>query len=231
MSLIINSKIEHFNKILNSKKFLSHIFRTNKDAIKKNTDGTFLLNITYSYEDVATRYNLQLPSHVPEILLNTVRNINIVMSTTSTIIKNTEDTIIVKYSSEIKEPDFLLNIVGNTRLILYVQFSINTKDPNMTTVHFNKKFINSGEPEDDSNIIDINNNNIITNIYQQDHIKFNENLIMLSESFLGKNFVQNIAIPLINGLFNETFKFMQDKYIKRFIKYLSKKNIEIYTKK
>jgi hypothetical protein len=98
-------------------------------------------------------------------------------------------------------------------------------------VHFNKKLVNANEQDDDEVIIDADNSDVISNIYQQDTLQINSSIVSISETLLGYNLVHDFVIPFINNIFNTSFGILKDVYILRFIKYMSKKNIEIYKKK
>lgn len=235
MSLIVNKPIDDIYNIVCSKHFIYKIYLLkDKDCIiEKNND--YIFKRIYNYKDLDKIINIvNISENISNIVnnnLNNLNNINLLFETSHQIIKKNDREFIVKYTSIILEPSYISQILTNTKIILYVQFTKNTKDNNMTVIHFNKKLVNSDDKDDDSIFIDLNNNDIITNIYQQDKLNINDNLILLSETLFGQNMVQNMIIPTINTVFKTAFDVLQDVYTIRFIKYMSKKNIEIYKKK
>lgn len=239
MSLIIDIELDNFKTFLTSKKFLSKMFGADKNMINKNKDNdTIVFKQEFNY-DVVTEHCKKLYgdkntiyNDMPELLVNYIKTIKIFTETVCKFIKETDDMIIVKYTTVLKEPEYFLTVVGeNTKIILYAQFSKNKNNPSHTNVHLNKKFLNSNDIDNDDVIIDSNNNDIITNIYQQEELNINGNILMLSESFLGKEFVNNVALPIINNIFNSLFDYIQETYIGELGKFLTKKKITIYSKK
>jgi hypothetical protein len=237
MSLIIDIELDSFKTFLTSKKFLSKLFSVDKSVIKREND-TIAFKQEFNY-DVVTEHckkfyknKKTIYSDMPDLLVNYIKTIKIFTETSSKIIKETSDTIIVKYTTQLREPEYFLTVVGeSTKVILYAQFSKNKNNPAHTNVHLNKKFLNSSDIDNDDIIIDSANNDIITNIYQQDKLNINSNILMLSESFLGQEFVNNVALPILNNIFNSLFEYIQEIYIDELSKFLTKKNITIYSKK
>lgn len=239
MSLIIDIGLDDFKTFLTSTKFLSKIFKTDKNLIRKDKENDIIVFKQEFNYDIVSEHCKKLYGNkktiyndIPDLLVNYIKTIKIFTETSSKIIKETDDTIIVKYTTVLKEPEYFLTVVGeNTKIILYAQFSKNKNNLSHTNVHLNKKFLNSNDIDDDEIIIDSDNNDIITNIYQQDKLNINSNILMLSESFLGKEFVNNVALPILNNIFNGLFDYIQEIYIEELSKFLTKKNITIYSKK
>lgn len=232
MSLMINLEIDKIHEIVCSKSFISKIYLIQDKSTITNKGKKIVFRRPYTSHDLDKLEGvIHIPENISNIIENKLKNVNIVMETEQEIIKHTDKCIIVKYSSVLKEPEYINKIVGNIKIILYVQFQINKNNNKMCVVHFSKKLLNNGDIDDDSVIIDTSCNDIITNKYQQKDLKINENIINLTEQFLGHSMVHDIIIPTINNVYHSSFDAMQDIYISRFIKYMSKKNIDIYKKK
>lgn len=233
MSLMVHAKLDDVYKLVCSRHFIYKIFQlADKSTIVKHSSENISFKRMYNHKDLdMVKGIVEIPSGIINIIESNLTNVNIIFDSTHEVIKHTDNIFIIKYISVLKEPSYIYQIIGNTKVILYVQFTINKNDPNMTVVHFNKKFVNALEQDDDSVILNASNSDIITNIYQQDKLHINDNLIRLSETILGHDLIQNIIIPTINGLFNTIFSILQDVYTIRFIKYMTKKGIEIYKKK
>ena len=233
MSLIVHAKLNDIYDHISSKKFISKIFLLeNKANIHKHNNGTIIkFNRVYNYKDLHNIETVTVPDNISSLIETNMQNIQIIMETTHEIIKHTPNCFIVKYTSILRQPEYVYNFLGETKIILYVQFNVNTKDPNLTVVHFNKKLVHPSEIDDDTIIIDASSNDIITNIYQQDKLHISESIISISETLLGHNLVHDFIIPFINNIFNTVFGILQDVYVLRFIKYMTKKKIEIYKKK
>lgn len=233
MSLIINMTLDQAYDMVCSRKFIHKLFLTaDKSGIKKHDNGkriTFLRQ--YDHKDIKNIEGVEVPENFTTFIETNMTHLHIVMETEHQIIKHTDNCFIVKYTSILQKPEYVHSILGNTKIILYSQYTTNTNDPNMTVVHFNKKLLNSGEEDDDSCIINADNDDVITHIYQQDTLKIDKGLISISETLLGSNLVHDFIIPFINNVFNTTFNFIQEVYTSRMIKFMSKKNIDIYKKK
>ena len=234
MSLMVHTPLEVLYNMVSSKDFLSKIFLIpDKSHIKKFDNGNrVVFTRTYCYKDLHNlKHVLDIPSNITSIIETNLHMVNILFETTHEVIKKSDTGFIIKYKSILKEPGYLQQIISDTKIILYAQFTVNKNDESMTVIHFNKKLVNSGCIDDDSLILNAENNDIITNIYQQDTLQINEHILNVSETFLGYNMVHEIIIPTINSVFKTAFDVLQDIYILRFIKYISKKNIEVYKKK
>lgn len=233
MSLIVHSKLDELYQHICSKKFISKIFLLeNKNNIQKLDNGRrILFNRIYNYKDLHNIEAIAVPDNVTSLIETNMQNIQIIMETVHEIIKHTEKCFIVKYTSILRKPEYIYNFLGETKIILYVQFTVNNKDPNLTVIHFNKKLVHPSEIDDDTIIIDSSNNDIITNIYQQDKLHISESVISISETLFGYNLVHDFMIPFINNIFNTVFDILQDVYVLRFIRYMNKKKIEIFKKK
>jgi hypothetical protein len=230
---MIHAKMSEIYEMVCSKKFIIKVFAIDdKNNIKKYENGKKItFDRPYNYKDLYAIESIKVPDNFTTMIENNLNNVELYMYTEHEIIKHTDTSFIVKYTSILKKPDYINAMLKNTKIILYVQFKTNTRDPNMTVVHYNKKLLNADEEDNDSLIIDASNNDIITNIYQQETLKINESIISISETFLGHNFVHDFCIPFINNIFNTSFSILQDVYTVRMMKYMSKKNIEIYKKK
>jgi len=233
MSLMVHAKLKDVYNIVCSRHFIYKIFLLqDKYSIHKENNENILFKRTYNHNDLNMVSDMiEIPDNLISIIQTNLNNIDVIFDSKHEVIKNCDTSFVVKYTSILKEPSYIYQILGETKIILYVQFTVNKNDPNMTIIHFNKKLVNTYEPDDDSVIINASNNDIITNIYQQNTLHINDGIISLSEALLGHNFIHNFVIPTINSVFNMSFSILQDVYTVRFIKYMSKKNIEIYKKK
>lgn len=233
MSLIINMNLEQAYEMVCSRKFIHKLFLTeDKSGIKKYDNGKKIsFSRQYDHKDLKNLDNIEIPENFSTFIETNMKHINIVMGTEHEIIKHTDKCFIVKYTSTLQKPEYVSGILGNTKIILYTQYTTNTNDPTMTVLHFNKKLINSGDEDDDSCIINADHDDVITHIYQQDTLKIDKNLISISETLLGKNLVHDFIIPFINNIFNTSFELIQEVYTSRLIKFMTKKGIDMYKKK
>lgn len=234
MSLIIDTNISDIYDIICSKSFIYKIYLLqDKSDIKKLNDNSFIFRRKYNHSDINKINDIvPIPEHLINLIKTNLSNFDIIIETKQTIIKKTEDSFIVKYSSILKEPDYIYKIIGDAKIILYVQFNINKNDNNLTVIHFNKKLVNANQEDDDTLLLDMSNNDITTFIEQNDNkLNIDENIIRLTETLLGHHFVHNIIIPTINNIYEFSFSVLQDIYTKRFTKYMLKKNIDVYKKK
>jgi hypothetical protein len=203
-----------------------------KSSIRKESDDKIYYRRVYNHKDLnAVNSIIDIPDNFVNIIHTNLNNIDVTFDSSHEVIKNTDTNFIIKYTSILKEPMYIQQLMSNTKIILYVQFTTNKNDPNMTVVHFNKKLVNAQETDDDDVIINASQNDIITNIYQQNTLRINDNIIRFSETILGHSLVHDFIIPTINSVFNMSFSILQDVYTVRFIKYMTKKNIELYKKK
>ena len=233
MSLIIHQRLEDVYDLVCSKKFLKKIYLLDDNAnFKKSDDGKKItFERMYSYKDLNKLEAVEVPDNFVSIIETNLQNIQLWMHSEHEIIKHTDKCFIVKYTSVLKKPEYVEKILRNTRIVLYVQFNTNINDSKMTVIHFNKKLVNTDEEDDDTCIMSADHTDIITNIYQQDTLNINPNIISLSETFLGNSLVHEFILPFIKSIFNTSFGILQDVYTLRFIKYVSKKGIDIYKKK
>lgn len=229
MTLLVHIDIKKIQDIVCSKNFLYKIYLLeDKNNIQKIENG-YKFTRKYNHNDINKIENI--PNNISQLIHSNLSNIEIRMETLHETLKSTDNCLIVKYSSILIEPDYINKILGNTKIILYVHFSKHKTDDDKCIVHFHKKIVNANEEDDDNMILDYNNNNVISNIFQENLLKIDSNILSLSEMFLGHDTLHNFILPTINNIFNTAFDAIQDIYIKRFIKYLSKKNIEVYRKK
>ncbi len=235
MSLMIHANISNIYDIVCSKSFITKIYLLeDKSAIKKLDENKYLFRRKYNHTDIKKLEDVvEIPEHINNLIQTNLSNFDVWMETTQQIIQKSDTSFIVKYSTILKEPDYIYKIIGDTKIILYVQFNINKNDENMTVVHFVKKLLNTYENDDDSMLLlDASQNDIITHVEQYNNtLKIDENIIRLSETFLGHNLVHNIIIPTINNIYDLSFSVLQDIYTKRLIKYMLRKKIDIYKKK
>jgi hypothetical protein len=233
MSVIVNLPLNAVYELVCSKKYISKIFLLeDKNVIKKYDNGKRItFSRPYDHCDLHRLDAVQVSDNFTSLVETNLANVKIELDTLHEVIKQTENCFIIKYTSILKKPDYVHHILGNTKIILYAQFTMNTKDPNMTVIHFNKKLVNANGVDDDTCIIDTDHNDIISNVYQQDTLHINEGLVSVTETLLGYNFVHDFIIPFINSIFNTAFSILQDIYVLRFIKYASKKGIDVYKKK
>lgn len=233
MSVIVSLPLNSVYEMVCSKKYISKIFLLeDKNVIKKYDNGKkIVFNRPYDHSDLHRLDAVKVPDNFTSLIETNLANVKLEMETVHEIIKQTDNCFIIKYTSILKKPDYVQHILRNTKIILYAQFTVNTKDPKMTVIHFNKKLVNANCEDDDTCIINTDHNDIISNVYQQDKLQINEGLVSIAETLLGYNFVHDFVIPFINSIFNTTFSILQDIYVVRFIKYVSKKGIDVYKKK
>jgi hypothetical protein len=233
MSVIVSLPLNAVYDMVCSKKYISKIFLLeDKNVIKKYDNGKRItFNRPYDHRDLQKLDAVKVPDNFTSLIESNLANVKLEMETEHEVIKHTESCFIIKYTSILKKPDYVHHILGNTKIILYAQFTVNTKDHNMTVIHFNKKMVNANGIDDDSCILNTDHNDIISNVYQQDTLQINEGLVSVAETLLGYNFVHDFIIPFINSIFNTSFEILQDIYTMRLIKYVSKKGIDVYKKK
>lgn len=230
MSIIISSDIEKIYEYVISKKFILKMFNleNKSDIIKKNEKYYF--NKVYDYNEL--KHIDSISQEFYEIAKTKFNNIEIIINTVQSIIKKNDKCFIIKYSSVLQEPSYIKQFVNNIKVLLYVKFTLNTNDNLKTTVHFNQKIHyiknDDDDDEDDMDNYIINNDlyNLNINNLEERELIFDENVLLLSETFLGKELVYNIK-KFINSLFTNIIK---DVFIKRFNKFFIKKNIIIYNK-
>lgn len=227
-TLTIKTDIQCIYQTLCSKSFIKYVFHIEKDEINKESDESISFNRVFTNKDLVELENLKLPSFIGDRFDGFFCTIE----TTHTILKYDETSIILKYSSVIKKPDYLYNMLKNTQIVLYVILNINKNDNSFITMNFNRKLVNNEEDvEEYDNAIINNSSDFITNIYQKDEIKLQENIVNISESLFGKDMFHNVIMSFINTLYNTIFDIIEETYKTRIIKYFTKKNIEIYKKK
>jgi hypothetical protein len=233
MSIIVNLPLMDVYEMVCSKSFISKIFLLeSKHSIKKMDNGRkIIFSRPYDHSDLHKLESVKVPDDVTRLIENNLRNVKVEMDTEHEVIKHNEHCFIIKYTSILSKPDYVHHILGNTKIILYAQFTENTKDKKLTVIHFTKKLVNANDIDDDNCIINADNTDIITNVYNQETLKINEGVISIAETLLGYNFVHDFVIPFINSIFNTAFSILQDIYVLRFIKYVSKRGIEVYKKK
>lgn len=229
MSLIIKGNIDDIYGFVCSRQYICKLFAIkDKSSIRKTHSGKFLeFSRVYDSQDLKIIENLK----IPEMIGNKLDSYNITMETEHHIIKHTPTSFIVKYSSILKKPEYLYGMIGDAKIILYVQFTVNPLDKEMIVVHFNEKMVNANEVDDDELILNTSTNDVISNIYQRGKLVFNENIIQLSETIFGTQMLQDVILPFIDTVYNTVFNVMKDVYIKRLMKFISKKGLEIYKKK
>jgi len=166
---MVHAKLKDVYNIVCSRHFIYKIFLLqDKYSIHKENNENILFKRTYNHNDLNMVSDMiEIPDNLLSIIQTNLQNIDIIFDSKHEVIKNCDTSFVVKYTSILKDPSYIYQILGETKIILYVQFTVNKNDPNMTVIHFNKKLVNSYEPDDDSVIINASNNDIITNIYQQ----------------------------------------------------------------
>lgn len=228
-SLIIKENIDNIYKTICSKKFVKYIFDIDKSVIVKDSDENIKFERLFTSKDLVQLETLRLPSFVGDRFDGFCCTIE----TFHEILKYDSECIVVKYTSILRKPEYLFTMLGETKIILYVTFSVNKNENSYTTVHLNRKILNSFSnlEDDDSLILDNTSNDILINIYQQDKIVLQDNIVSLSESLFGKEIFHDVIMVFINTLYNTIFDIIQDTYVYKFIKFYSKQNIEVYKKK
>ena len=115
-----------------------------------------------------------------------------------------------------------------------IQLHSDTRNPinkELLTVHFTKKVVNSNETDDDTLILNLDQNDIIENIYDKNELILPKNVITFSQTIVGKEFFNEVVLPFVNSLYTTVFDIIQEVYVQRLIKFITKKQIEIYKKK
>lgn len=236
MSLIIESSLDTLYQVVSSKSFVKAIFSMkDKEGIKKSCDGNKMvfdrLYNVKELENVDELKDIQIPENITTMMEKHLGHINIIFSTTQEIIHSDDNGFLIKYTSILTQPEFIYTIVGSARLILYVRMSVNKNDPEKITIHWIKRFVNVDTEIDDNLVLNMNSNNIIDNVFEDESLKINESVVKMSETFLGKEMVQECVLPYINKLFQDALNVIQDTYVSKLLQYLSKKHFKIYKKK
>lgn len=226
MSLIIKADINDIFKSMTSRSFVSKVFMCNKSEVHRQGDIMFF-DTTFTGADLHAIESIKLPAFFGDRF----EQYQVSFVTTHYVIKHTEDSFIVKYTSIPKESDMIYKLIGKTTIVLYISIHVNPLDNSLLTCHINRKLIRYDESDDDSLILNISTNDIMNNIFEYDSVKINENIVNVTETLFGKNIVQNSIIPFINSLYNALFDLIIEQYKVQFIKYCAKKNIEIYKKR
>ena len=226
MSLIIKSDINDIFKLMTSRSFVSKVFMCNKAEVQRDGDTMFFDTI-FTSSDLHAIDGMKLPAFFGDRF----DGYTVSLTTTHYIIKHTDDCFVIKYTSLLKETDILYKLIGNTMIVLYISVHINPLNDSLLTFHINRKLLRNDCVDDDSLILNSSANDIMNNIYQNDKIHINENIVNVTETLFGKDVVQNSILPFINSLYNTLFDIIIDQYKVQFVKYLTKKHIEVYKKK
>lgn len=226
MSLIIKADINDIFKTMTSRSFIGKVFCCSKADIKRD-ENTMSFDTIFTSTDLHAIEGIKLPAFFG----NRFEGYTVSLVTTHRVIKQTEDCFIIKYISVLKESDMLYKLIANTKIVLYISVYINPLDNTLLTLHIHKKLIRSDGIDDDSLILNTSVNDIMNNIYQYDKIEINENIVNVTETLFGKDIVHNSIIPFINLLYNTLFDVIINQYKVQFIKYFTKKHIEVYKKK
>lgn len=227
MSLIIKADINDIFKIMTSKSFIGKVFCCSKSDIKRGEEDVMYFDTTFTSSDLHAIEGIQLPAFFG----NRFEGYTVSLITTHSVIKQTNDCFIIKYVSVLKETDILYKLIANTKIVLYISVYINPLDNTLVTLHIHKKLISNNGTDDDTLILNTSANDIMNNIYQYDKIEINENIVNVTETLFGKDIVHNSIIPFINLLYNTLFDVIMNQYKIQFIKYFTKKHIEVYKKK
>ena len=226
MSLIVKKDIDEMFKIMTSRSFVSKVFICDKSDINKENDTMFFDTI-FTSSDLHAIENVKLPAFFGDRF----DGYKVSLVTTHYVIKHEPDCFIIKYTSVLKETDILYKLLGRTMIVLYVSIHVNPIDNSLLTCHINRKLLRYDSLDDDSLILNTKSNDIMNNIFQHDKVEINENIVNVTETLFGKDIVQNSILPFINSLYNTLFDIIIDQYKYQFIKYFTKKKIEIYKKK
>jgi len=234
MSIVIKSDIDTIYQYVCSRQFISKIFTIrDKHSIKKNKNFTNMNFVRdFGIEDLEEVDELILPENISNLLGNTaMASFRFTLETNHDVISRTDDSFVVKYTSIIKKPEYIYAIMGETKIILYVVFTVNPKDNNLIIVKIYKKCVNIGDVDDDGPYINLNNNDIVSNVFDYDKLIISDNITKLSEAIFGKSTFHEFIMPFVNNIYNKIFKSIFDVYISRTMKYISKKNIEVFERK
>jgi len=229
MSLIIKGNLDDIYGYACSRQFISKLFSIkDKSCIKKSQSGKIMeFYRVYDSHDLKSIEDMK----IPEMIGSQLESYNITMETTHEIIQREPMSFIVKYTSILKKPEYLYSMIGDAKIVLYVQFTINPLDNDLVVVHFNEKMVNANEIDNDDLILNASTNDVISNIYQRDKLVFNEGIIHLSETIFGKQILNEVILPFVNTVYNTVFNVIKDIFMKRLVKFITKKGLEIYKKK
>lgn len=229
MSLIIKGNLDNIYGLACSRQFISKLFVIkDKSCIKKLQSGKIMeFYRIYDSQDLKSIEDMKIPA----IISNQLESYTVTMETTHEIIQHTPTSFIVKYRSILKKPEYLYSMIGDAKIVLYVQFSVNPTDQDLVVVHFNEKMVNANEVDNDDLILNASSNDVISNIYQRDKLIFNDGIIQLSETIFGKQMLNEVILPFVNAVYSAVFNVVKEIYMKRLMKFISKKGLEIYKKK
>lgn len=226
MSLIIKANINDIFKTMTSRSFVSKVYCCSKADINRN-DDTMYFDTIFTSSDLHAIEGMKLPTFFG----SRFEGYTVSLVTTHSVIKRTDDCFVIKYVSVLKKTDMLYKLIAGTKIVLYISVHINPLDNTLLTLHIHKKLIRDNGIDDDSLIINTSANDVMNNIYQYDKIEINENILNVTETLFGKDIVHNSIIPFIDSLYNTLFDIIIDQYRVQFIKYFTKKHIEVYKKK
>lgn len=226
MSLIIKANINDIFKSMISKSFVSKVFLCDKSTVHRDGDVMYF-DTNFTSSDLHAIEGMKLPAFFGDRF----EGYKVSLITSHYVIKKTDDSFIIKYTSVLKESDILYKLIGKTTIVLYISIHINPQDNTLLTCHMNRKLLKYNEEDDDSIILNTDKIDVMNNLYKYDKIEINENIVNVTETLFGKDIVQNSILPFINSLYNTMFDLILDQYKVQFIKYFTKKQIELYKKK
>jgi len=232
MALIIEYELDKLYAMICKKSFIEKIFiLPDKNTIEYHDDDKITWNRLYDNKDINNIKTIKVPDDIKNVADKYLNNMSLLIESTQTTIKKTNDNFIIKYSSTVKEPENLAQFVQNVKILLYTVCSKKKGDDNMIVIQIHKKIQYPHENDIDNLLIDVNANDVLTNIFQEDTLQFNENLINLSSMILGPTIVNEICVPFLKNTYTNACKIIQDDYIYRMTKYMKKKEITVYKKK
>lgn len=231
--LIINSDLKTIFNIFNSEKFIKYVFSIDKteknNSITINNDNIHIVK-NYIVSEFINN-NLEINDYVKNNLIDKIKDLEITLEISQSIIKNDDNTLIIKYICYIDKPPYIKTMLADQNTVYYIKIYKKTYEnqKNLSVVNYYRRFIPTNDPELYNDEFILNDNIDITTIDNKyDTIKFNEALILTAKTFLGQETLDNIIIPFIYNIFDD---FINKYLIKKIKKYFKKNEIPIYTKK
>lgn len=233
MSLIIKADLNDVYNIICSRNFISKVFAIpdKSNIVRINGKEKIQFNRLYTKDDLNEIESFQIPENVKAYVGGQIEGFGVMMETYHEVIKKTKTCFIIKYSSILKKPDYVYQVIGNTKIVTYVEISVNQKDNQYLVVHSNKKVVSPSETDDDTLMLNASKNDVVNDMDNQYKLVISEHIIRFSETIFGESMFNDVIMPFVHTMYNTVFDLIEDVYFKRFIKYFSKKHIEILKKK
>lgn len=231
--LIINSDLETIYNIFNSEKFIKYIFSI--DKTHKNSSVTINNNNIHIVKNyIVSEFvnnNLEINDYIKNNLIDKIKDLEITLEISQSIIKNDDNILVIKYICYIDKPPYIKTMLADQNTVYYIKIYKKKyeNEKNLSVVNYYRRFIPTNDPELYNDEFILNDNIDITTIDNKyDTIQFNDALILTAKTFLGQETLDNIIIPFIYNIFDD---FINKYLIKKIKKYFKKNEIPIYTKK